>query len=107
MEDRFHNISSYKRYLKCKSLAESVNTLLSEGYIIVDDEGEVFKDKFLFIDHTDSEPVIMAGNIIYIGGTWDTDSDLIYIDAADAKEFIRKVKKFKMVNPKYIERIQL
>jgi len=104
MREHFHNISSYKRFLKCKEYADRINNLLKGGYIVVDDENNVVSYPFEF-DGWDGGMGIHCDNVYYVGDTYDEDTLLTFIYADQKDKFINKLKKYKAVKPTDIENI--
>ena len=104
MKEYFYNVSSYNRFVKCKQYADKVNSLLKEGYIVIDDEGEVVVNQFEF-DGWDCGMGISCDSIYYIGDMYDEDSMLTVVEAHQKDDFIKKLKQYKAVKPDNIERI--
>ena len=104
MKEHFHNISSYNRFVKCELYADKINLLLSEGYVVIDDEDNVVSLPFEF-DGWDGGSGISCDNIYYLGDTYDEDSLLTIVEAEQKNMFIKKLKQYKAVKPENIERV--
>ena len=104
MKEFFHNISSYKRFIKCKEYADKVNSLLKGGYIVIDDDGNIVNNPFEF-DGWDGGMGIHCDSIYYIGDVYDEGTLLTFIDAEQKDRFISKLKKYRAVKPANIERV--
>jgi hypothetical protein len=98
----FIDEQSYNNFIKCYEASQTINNLISNGSIVITDQGEVLENGFSYHDIY-GNLVIQIDNIIYIG--WEWEDDLIYVGDEEVKDFFDVIEKFKVA--KTYENIKL